>query len=207
MQAHIQVMTTYHLTQSIITYLSPPSAKPRTVANTKMTQNSETADMSIRSEANGRPSQGQAKSTRRKNLWGYYVDETAEEKAQRWRAPDEVTNKVTRDLSSYTTYEKYLLDEMGAESPEENAEMKEAKDTIKTELLKAETDSAKAARDAREEQAQKARHTENEMEACGKDVVLVRESLQMNSTSRVAEGEGNVTTENEDTHAYEEKKR
>ena len=82
---------------------------------------------------------------------GLLCDKTAAERVQRLRATDEVTNKVTNDLNYCTTYEKYLLNETGAGSPEEDTEMEEAKDTIKKELLKAETDSAEAAREARKE--------------------------------------------------------
>jgi carboxypeptidase C (cathepsin A) len=104
------------------------------------------------------------------------MDEIAAEKAQRSRATDEVTNKVTNDLSSYTTYEKFLLAETGAGSQEEDTEMEEAKDTIKKELLKAETDSAEAAREAREEQVKSIqdkdkRHAENDVAAGEEDGV------------------------------------
>ena len=54
---------------------------------------------------------------------GLLCDEIAAEKAQRLGAIDEVTKKVTNDLSSCTTYEKYLLNETGAGSPEEDTEM------------------------------------------------------------------------------------
>jgi hypothetical protein len=150
-------MTTYHLTNSISTFLSPQTAKSRAMANIKTPQDSKSADISPNSGATDHPTLQVVQKKRRKNLWGHYVDETAEEKAQRRRVTDETTNKATRASSSYTVNEEYLSDET----------MEEAKDTINKEMLEANTESAKAVTEAREDQMhkkreEKLRHVERE---------------------------------------------
>jgi hypothetical protein len=139
------------------------------MTNPKPSQHSKPADILPASVANDRTAQQHTGKKRRKNLWGYYVDATPEEKAQRWRSTNPATEQVPRDLSSYTAYERYLLDETPAADDVEDADIEEARNTINREVQNAETDSAEAAREAREEQA-KRMHEEDAREAKTSDV-------------------------------------
>jgi hypothetical protein len=139
------------------------------MTSSKSSQEAKSADILPLPGANNRPPQQQTEKKRRKNLWGYYIDATPEEKAQRWQSTNPATKQAPRDLSSYTAYEKYLLDETPAVNNVEDADVEEAKNTMNREVLKAETDSTKAAREAREEQA-KIMHEEEARQAKREDV-------------------------------------
>jgi hypothetical protein len=85
---------------------------------------------------------------------GFYVDETLEEKAQRWRTPKPVTKQAPRNTNTYTAYERYSLDETPAADNVGDADVEEAKSMISKEVEKADTQRIRAAKEAREEQVE-----------------------------------------------------